>query len=73
MLNRSRKMNATVLVRVPRNLRRSINNRSQVRLHHVELLKPCHNELIYAYAVSTRVNSPQNNDEELVKVVERTT
>ena len=38
-----------------------------------ELLKPCHNELVYAYPVRTRVNSPQNNDEQLAKVVEHAT
>jgi putative SOS response-associated peptidase YedK len=31
------------------------------------LLKPCHNEAVYAYQVSKRVNAPKNNDAELVR------
>jgi putative SOS response-associated peptidase YedK len=37
-----------------------------------ELLKPCHNEAVYAYPVSTRVNAPKNNDAELVRELRQT-
>jgi putative SOS response-associated peptidase YedK len=32
-----------------------------------ELLRPCHNEMVYAYPVNKRVNAPKNNDAELIR------